>query len=302
MDRSEHIQDHTNPTTTTTTSDMPKETTTTIPQSPRELYNDIAVDYSAIKTNPYKKYIEEKTFLDAVGDITNQSVLDLGCGAGHFCRILAETHGAKTIHGIDVSDAMVDEAKKIEASDPKGIQYHRLDLLDDGSNDLSGVIGGPVDVCASEYLFPYASNVEGVRKFCAAAANAVRPGGRFVAVTTVYSEAFAKAADTTSGGGIVESNAWGFATAWDGTTEVGDGMLADVTLFGSRNKTTRATFPNFFWSRNTLAEALRDAGFASVEWREPRVDETTAPPGVVAASGRVGSEVDMVGYFVATKA
>ena len=56
--------------------------------SPRETggaaasYDDIAVDYAAVRANPFKRHVdvEEATFLRAVGDVTGKGVLDLACG------------------------------------------------------------------------------------------------------------------------------------------------------------------------------------------------------------------------------
>jgi len=266
----------------------------------RKLYNDIAFDYSAIKTNEFKRWIEETTFLQAIlqNGVKDKSVLDLGCGSGHFCRIL-QKQGAKAICGIDVSDEMIQEAQRIESSAPVGIEYHRIDLLEHESCDLLRKLGGGVaamDLCAAAYLFPYASNVENLRKFCRAAANALCHGGKFVSVTTVLTDTMQNA--TTSSGGFLESKAWGFSIVWT-TESATDGMMADVTLLGE-GQTERVTFPNFFWSRNTIAKALLDSGFADVEWLGHKVDET-APSGVRTEFQNGNSALDAVGYFVATK-
>lgn len=289
----------------------------------RELYNDIAFDYSAIKTNPFKRWIEETTFLNAilrhnnnvngVKNMKDVSILDLGCGSGHFCRLMSQEHGVKSIYGIDVSDEMIKEAKRIETSGPTlGIQYYRSDLLADNDNDNEDIIpkkkllgGSTVDLCASAYLFPYASTVEELRKFCCAAANALRPGGRFVSVTTILT----KTLQTATGCGVAESKTWGFSIVWDDETEQhndgptrDDGMLADVTLFGSKERTERVTFPNMFWSKDTITTTLLDVGFDTVEWLPHEVDERKAPPEVVTEfRNKDISVLDAVGYCVATK-
>jgi len=261
----------------------------------RELYNDIAFDYSAIKTNEFKRWIEETTVLQAIlhNGVKDKSVLDLGCGSGHFCRIL-QKHGAKTVCGVDVSDEMIQEAQRIENSTPLGIEYHRIDLLEHESCDLLQMLGGAMDLCASAYLFPYASNAEDLRKFCRAAANALCSGGKFVSVTTVLTETMQNA--TT--GGILESKPWGFSIVWT-TESATDGMMADVTLLGE-GRTNRVTFPNFFWSKTTITQALLDSGFANVEWLGHKVYES-APSNVQTEFQNEDSALDAVGYFVATK-
>ena len=53
-------------------------------KSAAEIYDPIAVDYAAIKTNPFKRHIEEGSFMSAVGDVDGKGVLDLACGSGYY--------------------------------------------------------------------------------------------------------------------------------------------------------------------------------------------------------------------------
>ena len=48
------------------------------------LYDGIVSKYDAIKTNPYKKHIEEPTVWACMGDVRGQTVLDLACGNGYY--------------------------------------------------------------------------------------------------------------------------------------------------------------------------------------------------------------------------
>ena len=48
------------------------------------LYDGIVSKYDAIKTNPYKKHIEEPTVWACMGDLRGQTVLDLACGNGYY--------------------------------------------------------------------------------------------------------------------------------------------------------------------------------------------------------------------------
>ena len=74
--------------------------------STTSLYDTIAFDYAATKSNPFKLWIEEPTFFGLLGSCTGQTVLDLGCGSGHFCRLIRQ-RGASAVHGVDVSEAMI---------------------------------------------------------------------------------------------------------------------------------------------------------------------------------------------------
>ena len=52
------------------------------------LYDTIVSKYDAIKTNPYKKHIEEPTVWACLGDLRGQTVLDLACGNGYYRDVL----------------------------------------------------------------------------------------------------------------------------------------------------------------------------------------------------------------------
>ncbi len=60
-------------------------------------------------------------------DFTNKKVLDLGCGFGWHC-IYAIEHGAKFVTGIDISEKMLEEARKRNTS--PFIEYKRMAIED----------------------------------------------------------------------------------------------------------------------------------------------------------------------------
>jgi SAM-dependent methyltransferase len=282
----------------------------------RELYNDIIEDYSAIKSNKYKQWIEEYTFVNAIvgnndNGIKNKSVLDLGCGSGHFCRLInnrSDKYGVATMSGIDISDAMIDEAKRLEEKEPTGTTYYRADLLaeEDNSDDSNdhNISKLKFDVCVAAYLLPYASSIRELQKFCTSAARTLRPGGRFISVTSLYTDAIKAIGldnDTGgggSGGGVLASDTWGFSVVWDGEA-TSDGMLADITLFGNGRKKERATFPNYLWSKETINSALLAAGFDRVDWLSQTIDANITPDDITADFQKDLSEVVPIGYFVA---
>ncbi len=60
-------------------------------------------------------------------DFTQKQVLDLGCGYGWHCRYAIEK-GAASVLGIDLSEKMLDQARKI--NQPSGVEYLRCALED----------------------------------------------------------------------------------------------------------------------------------------------------------------------------
>lgn len=55
-------------------------------------------------------------------DLSESTVLDLGCGFGWHCRYVME-NGARSVIGVDIADRMLEKARRI--NDMEGIQYER---------------------------------------------------------------------------------------------------------------------------------------------------------------------------------
>jgi malonyl-CoA O-methyltransferase len=54
--------------------------------------------------------LEERVTLELIGDVQGKRVLDLGCGTGRYCALLAERGG--TVIGLDPSLGMLDQARR----------------------------------------------------------------------------------------------------------------------------------------------------------------------------------------------
>lgn len=48
--------------------------------------------------------------LSIIGDLKNENVLDLGCGDGHYTRIMREKTNGE-VYGLDISENMIEMAK-----------------------------------------------------------------------------------------------------------------------------------------------------------------------------------------------
>ena len=244
-----------------------------------EIYADIAFDYNAAKSNPFKRYVEEPTFAAAVlasscsssgtypssssCSLSGQHVLDLGCGSGYYCRILKNEMGAEVVRGVDVSEHMLAEAKRQEAENLLGIKYACIDLLDPlADTKIKEAFGAPdqMDLVTAEYLMPYAASREELNQLCANAASLVKPGGggRFCSIVSMCTDSIMSATD-----GILESSNHGWAATWEGNAH--DGMVVDMTLFGE-GRSSRVSFPNGLWTPKTIEVALKLAGFTKVVW------------------------------------
>ncbi|MFN3604934.1 MAG: class I SAM-dependent methyltransferase [Leptonema sp. (in: bacteria)] len=84
----------------------------------------------------YHKEVIVPNLLKKLGEIKNKKILDLGCGQGFFCRILAKYHAQ--VVGIDLSKKLIELAKKYQQNQ---IQYYvanseNLSFLDSNSFDF----------------------------------------------------------------------------------------------------------------------------------------------------------------------
>lgn len=77
--------------------------------SPKEGYDLWALTYSS-ESNPIKD-LSNKLVESMLPVLNGKSVLDAGCGTGHFC-LHAQKHKAARIIGVDISQVMIGEAKK----------------------------------------------------------------------------------------------------------------------------------------------------------------------------------------------
>jgi ubiquinone/menaquinone biosynthesis C-methylase UbiE len=69
----------------------------------------------------YREHYNNPAFLEFVGALTDQTVLDAGCGEGYNTRIFARRGARMT--GVDISPRMIELARKEERRHPIGIRY-----------------------------------------------------------------------------------------------------------------------------------------------------------------------------------
>ena len=105
--------------------------------------------------------------LDALGDVSGEKVIDIGCGEGRFCRLLSDL-GA-TVTGVDLTEALIERARSVGS---KGEGY----LVGD-AEDLAEVSDDEFDLAVSYIVLV---DLLDYRLSIREAYRVLRPGGRFV--------------------------------------------------------------------------------------------------------------------------
>lgn len=190
--------------------------------------------------------------LSALGDVTGLAVLDAGCGCGcgYYSRLLARA-GAAQVVGLDGSVGMLTVARAREQTERLGVSYVHGDLTDAGKV-------GRFDLVCAVYVLPYARTVDQLKAMCQGAADALRPGGRFVTFSlnpdvSLDREWYAHYGFTMEG---VRAG----AERRDGAPLILTATFVDPPV--------RIT--PYLWGRQRHEDALYDAGFSDIRWVAPR--------------------------------
>jgi ubiquinone/menaquinone biosynthesis C-methylase UbiE len=211
-------------------------------------YDHIGAQYEEYANSATLKRAERHTFLELVGSLHGERVLDVACGFGYYTRLLKQ-QGAGAVVGSDVSPEMIRLAREREAADPAGVEY----VVADGAAlpDLP-----PCDLVTGVWILNYAGSVERLRSMLRDVHDRLRPGGRFVTIT--INPAF----DLRKGN----------MTRY-GIEVLSDAPDADPPKLVGRFMTDPPSDDVLVdhWSRQTYASAFRSAGFGEIAWEPLRV-------------------------------
>jgi toxoflavin synthase len=152
----------------------------------KDQYDEMAIEYNGYEELPVAR-LEAELIRTALGDCTGYTGLDLGGGSGTYARqaILA---GALQIDVVDISDAMMQIGKDIEAisSDESRIRWLLADitkpLADQGVDVLPP---GQYDIAMANWVFDHAHTVDDLRGMWTNIATSLKPGGKFIGVRAI---------------------------------------------------------------------------------------------------------------------
>lgn len=119
------------------------------------------------KADAAREGLLDDWMLEVVGDVAGLEIIDLGCGEGRFCRMLAG-QGAHTL-GVDMQSVFIDYANRKASSTES---YHVGDI-----QQLDGVPEGRFDLAVSYISL---GDVPNQRAAVSEAFRVLVPGGRLV--------------------------------------------------------------------------------------------------------------------------
>jgi len=206
-------------------------------------YDAIGGRYAGWKETPVPAYAELPTVRRLLaGQIEGREVLDLACGTGYYSRKLKQW-GAARVVGVDVSQAMIAQAREAEAREKAGIEY----LLADAA--VLPVLGA-FDLATAMYLLHYAETPEAMRCMCRNIAVNLKSSGKLVALLPEPDYVMGKG----------ETERYGFTYRLVAGDQ--DWMLvhADVHIDPPFSIEYR------HWARRVFEDALQAAGFTDLRW------------------------------------
>lgn len=215
-------------------------------------FDEYAELYENMLSWPYRKELELPTLEKLIGDISGLRVLDFGCGPGVITRWLSE-RGAKCIVGYDISEGMINYARRREEKERIGINY--ISNINDEYNEC-------LDIVLAIYVMPYATLHGDLLAMSQTMARMLKPGGRLITLPIhpdfnsdpEYYRPF--------GLRLIEEQ-----PRADGSP----------VQFHICQPPYNVNIQAHYWSRQTLESTLYQAGFQTVSWKPLNILTNTLP-------------------------
>ena len=210
-------------------------------------YDKIAEDYPHDAF--YIKYVDEYTFFHLLGDITDMSILDIGCGRGEHSRLFKEK-GAARVVGVDYSAEMLKFAQIAESRSPLGIEYRQIDMF------VPQKIAD-FDLVVAFSVLSLAPTREKLLNACQTIIMNLKPGGRFITVGLNPEQ------DPET---YPLSEKYGFKIWSSAPVEEGAVIRSSIPV-----DEQEIFFEDYYFTQATYEWALQTAGFQEIRWHDPVV-------------------------------
>jgi len=141
--------------------------------STKNLYNRTASEWIRGEPISLSDFTARPFVLGLCEPVSGLRVLDIGCGEGYCSRELRR-RGAAQVHGIDLSQSMIEAATMQEVENALGISYEV-----GCATNLKQFNNGELDLVVAVFLFNYLTIAQ-TQECMTEVARVLRPGGRFV--------------------------------------------------------------------------------------------------------------------------
>lgn len=216
-------------------------------------YDDITDDYLQAVDHPIKKHCEAFTLLQVLGNVQAKSLLDLGCGDGYYTRLVKQKGTSQTV-GVDISQQMIDRAKRTEMTRPRGITYQIGDITKLGRI-------GQFDRVTAVFLFPYAATKQELAAMFQTIYVNLKPNGKLVSLTV---DPDLNEED------LSNFERYGLTFAAKAGLQDGTMMTATIAVAGGNP----FTLQTYHWKKTTYESIIYGVGFQGIRWYPIQVSET----------------------------
>ncbi|CAJ2505588.1 Uu.00g129820.m01.CDS01 [Anthostomella pinea] len=225
-------------------------------------YDAIGQKYKSMSDLP-SQAPEKPSVLNVLGDVEGLNCLDLACGLGRWSHTLLE-QGAAHVTGIDISAGMIDSARASLRDLPES-QRAKVDFQVGDCGKPFAAPHGPFDVTLGVWFLNYASNYEEMASMWQNIAANLKPGGRFVALTSNPFVGLEAPFD----------DRYGIDLTTLGRTEEG-GWKCRVTGY---TQPEPVEFENYHQPEEVYERAAAEAGMQNLTWRSHVLPNDGRPEG-----------------------
>lgn len=228
-------------------------------------YDSIAVEYQLVEATPAQKYVYDpnaRKLLEAYGK--DKVVGVFHCASGHRAR-LAKEADAKEVIGLDTSFRQINLAREIELDKKQGIEYFILNAYSaDFSKNFIEMYSKSLDVILGFFLIDHAQYRGELETLAENIYANLKDGGMFIAM---LDDSEAKTPTDPKYGVAIEPL---------DNSKKGDGNQRKIVIYQTmKDGKDRPVlhFFNFEWTRSTVEDVFKNAGFKSVRFEDPFVAE-----------------------------
>ncbi|MBF0376198.1 MAG: class I SAM-dependent methyltransferase [Desulfamplus sp.] len=212
-------------------------------------YDKIAQECDDARDVIFIKYADDYMHFKLIGDLSDKTILDIGCGTGSHTRAFRHL-GAKKVVGIDYFKEMITIAEKKELSNPLNIEYFQQNIFEPFSIGL-------FDIVTAFSVISIASSQEELTVLFKSVYNNLLNGGRFI---------IAGLNPELSPSAYQKCEKYGFKVTCE-SPQI-EGAIITSTLKINNND---VKFEDYYFKIDTYFHCLRNAGFTTINMHLPEI-------------------------------